>query len=103
MGQAFFVSLILLPFLILIPFTWAREYRLHGRNLARAVGIAARVTWRSRASVFLFAATCLVVGALFVPQWLSLSASERIAALIVAATTITWVLRPPGIVVLASS
>lgn len=103
MGWAFVYFLSLLPFTIIIAVTWFREYQLHGRDLPRAVRVAARATWRSRTRVFLIVATGALAGALFAPRWLSLSTGERITAVAAAATTFAWVLRPPGILILASS
>lgn len=97
------LSLLPLSLLGLVPLCWWREARLYGRHLTRALRAQAVAMWRSGTRVFLLGSIVLLVMPLVARQVLSLTVAEQLLSTAVACTTLAWVLRPPAVIVLASS
>lgn len=100
------VLLWLFPGMLILgmAFTWLLDARLYGHDLVAALRVTARAAGRSRGRSFLVASVLLILStvvllAMFDRRIAFVAASFGTVAL----STQTWVLRPPGVLLLASS
>lgn len=93
-----------LAFTLFVVWTWRLDYRLYKGDFRRALKVTYSAAISSRAKFFLWAAVFLMAGALLGVILLGRELLFPVCSYIsVAAATVTWVVRPPGVVLLASS
>lgn len=93
-----------ITFTLVVIWTWWLDARLYKGNLWHAVKGTYSAATSSRAKFFLWASMLLIVGAVL--SYISFGREFLLPVcsyISTAVTTVTWVVRPPGVVLLASS
>lgn len=88
----------LLP-LVIVPIGWWPAGRLYGEAFPRAMRASAAAAWRSRTRFYVLGGLLLLLAPLL-PEPLRLA---TLWSVLIGSTTISWVFRPPAVIVLASS